>query len=104
MRIKVEKIYKGIFISNSKSCTCDQFTTNVLINTNIITVTNTTPNIFLTNLAEFYTGKEVVLSNGQQGRIIYVDVNFPTRPIVKSGEDIIDLIRNKELEVTELIS
>ncbi|BEP27882.1 HD-GYP domain-containing protein [Helicovermis profundi] len=60
--------------------------------------------VFLTNLAEFYTGKDVVLSNGQRGRIIFVDVNFPTRPIIKSGDEIVDLIRNKEIEVMELIS
>lgn len=59
--------------------------------------------VFLTNIAEFYTGKEVLLSTGERGRIIYVDVNFPTRPVVKVENKIIDLVKEKGIDVDELI-
>lgn len=59
--------------------------------------------VFLSNLAEFYTGKEVILNTGERGRIIYVDVNFPTRPVVKVGEKIIDMVKEKDVEVEELL-
>ncbi|GKT33897.1 HD-GYP domain-containing protein, partial [Aduncisulcus paluster] len=42
--------------------------------------------VFLSNLAEFFVGKKVRLSTGEEGTIIYVDVNFPTRPVVQVGE------------------
>lgn len=59
--------------------------------------------VFLTNLAEFYTGKEVILNTGERGRIIYVDVNFPTRPVVKVDDKIIDMVKEKDIEVEELL-
>jgi len=59
--------------------------------------------VFLTNIAEFYTGKEVLLSTGERGRIIYVDVNFPTRPVVKVGNKIIDLVKEKNIDIDELL-
>lgn len=59
--------------------------------------------VFLTNIAEFYTGKEVILSTGEKGRIIYVDVNFPTRPVVKVDDKIIDLVKEKNITVDELL-
>ncbi|MGB3368904.1 MAG: HD-GYP domain-containing protein [Acidaminobacteraceae bacterium] len=59
--------------------------------------------IFLTNIAAFYTGKEVMLSTGEKGRIIYVDVNFPTRPVVKVDNKIIDLVKEKSISVDELL-
>lgn len=59
--------------------------------------------VFLTNIAEFYTGKEVILSTGERGRIIYVDVNFPTRPVVKVDKKIIDLVKEKNIGVDELL-
>lgn len=59
--------------------------------------------VFLSNIAEFYTGKEVMLSTGERGRIIYVDVNFPTRPVVKVENKIIDLVKEKNIGVDELL-
>lgn len=59
--------------------------------------------IFLSNLAEYFTGKQVLLSTGEIGRIIYVDVNFPTRPTVVVGEKVIDLVKDKELQILDLM-
>lgn len=60
--------------------------------------------IFLRNLAIFYTGKEVLLSTNERGKIIYVDVNFPTRPVIQVGEKFIDLVKEKQITILELYS
>jgi len=60
--------------------------------------------LFLTNLAAFFKGKEVLLSTGQRGKIVYVDVNFPTRPVVQVENEFIDLVQHKEIIVEELFS
>lgn len=59
--------------------------------------------VFLSNLAEFFVGKEVILSNGLQGTIVYVDVNFPTRPVVKVEAGFIDLVKIKDIFVEDFI-
>lgn len=60
--------------------------------------------ILISNLAEYYIGKRVRLSNGELGTVVYVDVNFPTRPVValENGE-IRDLVKLKDLQVEELL-
>lgn len=60
--------------------------------------------IFLKNLAVFYTGKDVLLSTGQRGRIVYVDVNFPTRPVVQVEDQFLDLVKMKDIKIIELYS
>lgn len=60
--------------------------------------------ILINNLAEFYLGKRVKLSTGEYGTIVYVDVNFPTRPVVSLESGIIrDLVKEKDVQVEELI-
>lgn len=60
--------------------------------------------ILINNLAEFYLGKRVKLSTGEYGRIVYVDVNFPTRPVVALDDGTIkDLVKEKELQIDELL-
>lgn len=60
--------------------------------------------IFLKNLSVFFTGKEVLLSTNQRGRIIYIDVNFPTRPVVQVGESFVDLVKEKEIKILDLFN
>lgn len=60
--------------------------------------------IFLKNLSVFYTGKDVLLSTGETGRIVYVDVNFPTRPVIQVGDNFIDLVKEKDIRIIELYS
>ena len=60
--------------------------------------------ILINNLAEFYLGKNVRLNNGEYGRIVYMDVNFPTRPVVALEDGTIrDLIKDRQLQIDELI-
>ncbi len=60
--------------------------------------------IFLRNLSVFFTGKDVLLSTNERGKIIYVDVNFPTRPVVQVGEKFVDLVQEKSIRIKELYS
>lgn len=57
--------------------------------------------VFLSNLAEYFVGKDVRLSNKQTGTIVYVDVNFPTRPLVKVADGFIDLVKDKEVFIED---
>ncbi len=52
----------------------------------------------LSNLAEFYIGKQCLLNSGEEGTIAYVDVNYPTRPIVRVGNRFIDLTKDKNIK------
>lgn len=59
--------------------------------------------IFLTNLAEYYMGKEVILNTGKKGRIIFVDMEFPTRPVIQiDNGEIIKLIENKHIRILDM--
>lgn len=58
--------------------------------------------IFLSNLAEYYIGKACTLDNGEQGTIAYVDVNYPTRPVVRVGNRFIDLAKDRSINISEL--
>lgn len=55
--------------------------------------------IFVKKLSEYFIGKTVKLSNGREGKIVYIDENYPTRPIVQSGELFFDLVKDKSLNV-----
>lgn len=60
--------------------------------------------ILISNLAEFYAGKRVKMQNGQLGRIIYVDVNFPTRPVIALDSGLIcDMVKEKNAQIEELL-
>lgn len=59
--------------------------------------------VFITNISEFFQGKSVILNTGQKGRIVYVDVNYPTRPLVALEDgSIADLIRDRSIEIIEI--
>lgn len=44
----------------------------------------------------------VILSNGQAGKIIFVNNQFLTKPIVQIGQEIIDLSKQKENEIIKI--
>ena len=60
--------------------------------------------VFLSHLAEYFVGKDVMLSNKKVGTIVYVDVNFPTRPLVKVEDGFIDLVKDKEVFIEDFVS
>ena len=59
--------------------------------------------VFLSNLAEFFVGKRVKLNTGEEGTVIYVDVNFPTRPVVQVEDRFVDLVKESSIQIDELL-
>lgn len=59
--------------------------------------------VFVKRLSEYFVGKRVILSNGAEGKIVYVDANFPTRPTVQVGERFIDLVKDRSINVEVLM-
>lgn len=58
---------------------------------------------FLGNLSQFYMRNLVKLSSGEVGEIIYVPSTDPTRPVVRVGHVFIDLKKEKEIYITEVL-
>ena len=64
------------------------------------------PNVlytFIQRTAEAYVNTEVMLSNGEKGRVVLINKNFLSRPIVISGSKSYDLAKMTDIEITELI-
>lgn len=59
--------------------------------------------VFIKRLSEYFVGKNVKLSNGEEGKIVFVDTNFPTRPTVQVGDKFIDLIKDRSINVEVLL-
>jgi len=59
--------------------------------------------VFIKRLSEYFVGKTVLLSNGLEGRIVYVDGNFPTRPLVQVGDRFVDLVKDRSINVEKLM-
>jgi len=59
--------------------------------------------VFIKNLAEFYIGKKVKLTSGETGTIVFIEDNYPTRPIVKVGDKFVNLIKEREINVEAIL-
>ena len=59
--------------------------------------------IFLKNIASYYIGDLVKLSNGSIGEIVYINPYNISKPIVKSDNSYIDLSTQKNIRILELV-
>ncbi len=59
--------------------------------------------IFLENIAHYYLGEEVLLSDGSRGKIVFIHNQSPSRPIIQSGSDMIDLLTETKLSIVEVL-
>lgn len=50
-----------------------------------------------------YRGKGVILSNGQQGRIVHIDRHNPTHPIVATEEGPVDLAASPDVYIAQVL-
>lgn len=60
-------------------------------------------NLFLRNIYRMLVGSQVRLSNGQEGEIVYFNRFSPAKPLVKIGEEFVDLYREKDLVIVEIL-
>ena len=58
--------------------------------------------VFLQNIINSYLHSQVQLSNGESGEIIMVNTNNLSKPIVHSGNDFIDLSKNKDIKIEKI--
>ncbi len=58
---------------------------------------------FLEKIVDNYMLNRVRLSNDEEGEIVYINKNNLSRPIVKCGEKFVDLSKEKEITIKELI-
>lgn len=59
--------------------------------------------VFLERIAENYVGSSVRLSNGNIGKIIFINKKAPSRPLIQSNENMYNLEFDNSLEILEII-
>ena len=58
---------------------------------------------FLSNIVNTFIANRVKLSNGKTGEIIFVNPEHLSRPVVKCGEEFIDLSKNRGLYIEAIV-
>lgn len=59
--------------------------------------------VFYDKITNFYVGNQVILSNNQQGTVIYIDPTQPTRPIVMVGDKFYNLATDRSITIVDII-
>lgn len=59
--------------------------------------------LFVKNMVNFYIGNRISLSNGKVGEVIYIHNSLPTRPVVRTKDDFIDLTKNMDIEILDVV-
>ena len=59
--------------------------------------------IFLQNIAYTYIGTKVLLNTGVSGEVVFINKGNLSRPIIKDGTKYIDLLKEKETFIQEVI-
>jgi len=60
-------------------------------------------NVFLKNIASYYMGDFVKLSNGEIGEIVYINPFNVAKPIIRAANTYIDLSNENKIKILELI-
>ena len=58
---------------------------------------------FLENIAHYYLGEQVRLTDGTEGKIVFIHNQSPSRPIIQSGDAMIDLLTDRSVEIDEIL-
>lgn len=59
--------------------------------------------IFLEHIANYYMGEDVLLNTGDRAKILQINVNDLANPLILKDGDFIDLSKNKDIYIKELI-
>lgn len=57
-------------------------------------------NTFMRNISPYYIGADVVLNNGEEGKIVYIPPQDVLSPIVKVQSDYLDLSKQNNMRIT----
>lgn len=60
-------------------------------------------NLLLKHLYQMLVGSQVRLNNGKTGEIVYFNRFSPGKPLIKVGEEFVDLYREKNLVIEEIL-
>jgi putative nucleotidyltransferase with HDIG domain len=58
---------------------------------------------FLNNIAAYYIGDKVLLSNDEIGEIVYINPRAVSKPIVKVGNKFIDFLKEKDIKIKQIL-
>lgn len=58
---------------------------------------------FLEHIANYYMGEEVLLSTGEKAKILQININNFSRPLILKDSEFIDLSKNKNIYIKELV-
>lgn len=59
--------------------------------------------VFLDKIARYFVGNKVRLSDGRLGEVVYLNKNDPNHPLVKCGQDFVDLSTNYSITIEEVL-
>lgn len=59
--------------------------------------------IFLDHISNYYMGEDVVLNTGEKAKIVQINTNDLSKPLILKDGDFIDLSKNKEIFIKELV-
>lgn len=59
--------------------------------------------VFLDKIARYFIGNKVRLSDGRNGEVVYLNKNDPNHPLVKCGQDFVDLSTNYGITIDEVL-
>jgi len=60
--------------------------------------------VFTENIPNLFLQERVLLSDGQEGRVVFINPRHPERPVVEVADRHIDLYREDELEIIEILN
>ncbi|WP_202080308.1 HD-GYP domain-containing protein [Caldalkalibacillus salinus] len=60
-------------------------------------------NTFLNKTLDTLVGKDVLLSTGERGKVLLVNPNHPSRPLVQVNDKFIDLSKDKQLHLMQVL-
>lgn len=59
--------------------------------------------VFVSNIVQYFVGNIAKLSNGDEGEIIFIDKKHPTRPLVKTNSGFVNLIKDPDIRVVDVL-
>lgn len=59
--------------------------------------------LFMRRTVEAYINTEVLLSNGERGKVVLLNANLPSRPTVMTDQGMHDLSREPQLRITKIL-
>ena len=59
--------------------------------------------VFLEHISNYYMGEDILLNTGEKAKILQVNTNDLARPLILKDGDFIDLSKNKDIYIKELI-